>query len=162
MTSRQIYYSKNRERELALAKRFREENHDLMLTREKSYRERNREKMRIAARARYWRNRDQINERKKLSRRNNPEKARMEWKKYDRAHPGRRNASFHKWWLKRKYKISLEKYASMLAVQSGCCGICGVTLTTGKIGSRRACVDHDHETNVVRGILCGRCNWSHA
>ena len=38
--------------------------------------------------------------------------------------------------------------------QNGKCVICFAPITLG----RTAVVDHDHETKVVRGILCYRCN----
>ena len=41
----------------------------------------------------------------------------------------------------------------MLRRQGGVCGIC-----KRKPGKRRLCVDHDHKTGQVRGLLCGRCN----
>ena len=51
-----------------------------------------------------------------------------------------------------RYGITREEYETMAA--SGC-GICGaMTCTTG----RRLAVDHDHSTNVVRGVLCTPCN----
>lgn len=34
------------------------------------------------------------------------------------------------------------------------CGICGKEPT----GSRRLAIDHDHNTGLVRGLLCHRCN----
>ena len=41
----------------------------------------------------------------------------------------------------------------MLAEQDGGCGICG-----DPPGKTALHVDHDHETGVVRGLLCFRCN----
>lgn len=50
-----------------------------------------------------------------------------------------------------RYGITPEEYDSLLAEQEGRCRICE---------AERALlhVDHDHETNEVRGLLCGNCN----
>jgi hypothetical protein len=48
-----------------------------------------------------------------------------------------------------------------LEAQGGKCAICEteITMARGRAGaSNRACVDHDHETGRVRGILCPHCN----
>ena len=52
----------------------------------------------------------------------------------------------------RKFGITGERYNEMFAEQNGVCAIC-----FGR-DARRLHVDHSHETNVVRGLLCGRCN----
>lgn len=51
--------------------------------------------------------------------------------------------------------ISEADCALLLKKQDGKCGICRVELTWP---DRHTCVDHDHETGRVRGILCSRCN----
>lgn len=51
----------------------------------------------------------------------------------------------------RKYGLSLEQYEQMLAQQKGRCAVCQEV-------PRRICVDHDHETGDVRGLLCSSCN----
>lgn len=56
--------------------------------------------------------------------------------------------------LRKAFGITVAEYEALLAEQSGGCGICGKTCTTG----RRLAVDHDHETGRVRGLLCSRCN----
>jgi len=58
--------------------------------------------------------------------------------------------------LKNKYGLTFEDYEAMLERQSGGCAICGTTEVRG-FGDRLA-VDHCHDTNTVRGILCGNCN----
>ena len=54
------------------------------------------------------------------------------------------------------YKINPDDYDKMITVQSGRCAICG-TDDPGR-GSTFFPVDHDHETGVVRGLLCHGCN----
>jgi hypothetical protein len=55
--------------------------------------------------------------------------------------------------LKRRYGISREDYAALLASQGGVCAICG------KPPEKTLCVDHCHATGKVRGLLCRQCNW---
>ena len=57
--------------------------------------------------------------------------------------------------LQKKYGMSIDDYNLMLTEQDGCCAICGRhTLELGKT----LCVDHNHVTGEVRGLLCGNCN----
>ena len=58
--------------------------------------------------------------------------------------------------LRRHYGITLEDYDSMYETQNGQCAICGTTEPGGRWN--RFAVDHDHETGVVRGLLCNNCN----
>jgi hypothetical protein len=56
--------------------------------------------------------------------------------------------------LKRKYGMTLEDYDRMLEAQGGACAICGRP-PREDIALH---VDHDHETGLVRGLLCFPCN----
>lgn len=58
--------------------------------------------------------------------------------------------------IKGKYGISLEKYESIIEEQGGGCSIC---LKTEEEEGKRLSVDHCHETNKVRGVLCCNCNF---
>lgn len=66
--------------------------------------------------------------------------------------------------LKRKYGITLVEYDKMYKEQDGKCGICSLIFTEntkkGWGGKNEPCVDHDHKTGKVRGILCRGCNLS--
>ena len=55
--------------------------------------------------------------------------------------------------LKRRYNITLEQYHLMVINQSGKCAICRKEFT------QTPCIDHCHETNKVRGLLCRWCNF---
>lgn len=55
-------------------------------------------------------------------------------------------------WYKRTYGINLEQYEALLVAQGHRCAICGEPYN----GS--LCVDHDHSSGVVRGLLCNECN----
>lgn len=61
--------------------------------------------------------------------------------------------------LNKAYGISLEEYNVMLQAQNSVCAVCGEASTVArkKDGPLHSlCVDH--ETGVIRGLLCGRCN----
>jgi hypothetical protein len=56
-----------------------------------------------------------------------------------------------------KYGITVEQKDAILTSQKGLCPICSVILTEGRVKTG-ACIDHDHSTGRVRGILCLLCN----
>lgn len=60
----------------------------------------------------------------------------------------------HDW--KRRYGITVEQHEAMAEAQGYMCAICG----RHAIETDRAhlCVDHDHKTGKVRGLLCAGCN----
>lgn len=60
-------------------------------------------------------------------------------------------------WMKRTYGIGLEEYHRLLQEQNGCCAVCKTAATASK-KSRRLCIDHDHDSGKVRGLVCDRCN----
>lgn len=68
-------------------------------------------------------------------------------KEWHRTHPGYNKNLV----LKRLYGITLAEFNEMVTDQGGRCAICGVD-------PPRLVVDHDHESGVVRGLLCDSCN----
>ena len=58
--------------------------------------------------------------------------------------------------LKRKYNMTLENYGELLEKQNGVCEICGEP--EGCVRNTFLAVDHCHNTNKVRGLLCTSCN----
>lgn len=64
--------------------------------------------------------------------------------------------------LQQVHGISIDDYNDLLIKQHGVCAICfQPETTTQKRGGIRViplAVDHDHETNKVRGLLCTKCN----
>lgn len=58
--------------------------------------------------------------------------------------------------LRHRYGISTGEYAAMLARQGHRCANPGCRVEFSD--QVRSCVDHDHSTKKVRGLLCHRCN----
>lgn len=54
------------------------------------------------------------------------------------------------------YGMAQEEYAARLEAQGNRCAICRTDAWGGKDNVPH--VDHDHETNAVRGLLCAGCN----
>jgi len=65
----------------------------------------------------------------------------------------KRNRNNH---LKSKYGITTMQYDEMLINQNYCCEIC--SRHVDKIKNKKLYVDHNHNTNKVRGLICGSCN----
>jgi hypothetical protein len=55
----------------------------------------------------------------------------------------------------RKLGVSVEEYNAMVARQNGLCAICGGPERPGV----KLSIDHNHRTNVVRELLCQKCNF---
>lgn len=56
-----------------------------------------------------------------------------------------------------RYGLTVEDFDRLLAEQGGRCRVCR-TDTPGGARGPGWCVDHDHVTGQVRGVLCGNCN----
>jgi len=54
----------------------------------------------------------------------------------------------------RQYGLTAETYDALNETQGGKCDMCGGTNPNGK----RLSIDHDHDTGVVRALLCACCN----
>lgn len=62
-----------------------------------------------------------------------------------------------------KYNLSVDEYNRMLIVQNNKCAICSKEFVLDGSKSnlnKLPCIDHCHQTNKVRGLLCRKCNIS--
>jgi hypothetical protein len=57
--------------------------------------------------------------------------------------------------MRKQYGISTEQFAELLEFQDGGCAICAKPIENIR---RRMNIDHDHKSDIVRGILCTGCN----
>jgi len=57
--------------------------------------------------------------------------------------------------IRRQYGISMQEFNELLEHQGGGCAICAKPISKLR---RRMNIDHCHDTNQVRGILCSGCN----
>ncbi len=76
-------------------------------------------------------------------------------KAYHKENPGKiRNSQ-----LLRDFGIDLKEYQRMFVAQGGVCAICKCEENTTRNGKPLwLSVDHDHETDGVRSLLCKKCN----
>ncbi len=56
----------------------------------------------------------------------------------------------------RRYGMSREEYLELAASQHNKCAIC--FRSQENLKRRHLCVDHDHKTGKIRGLLCDNCN----
>ena len=56
--------------------------------------------------------------------------------------------------FRKKYDLSLKDWEGLWYAQDGRCAICDEFFSP----VQKICVDHDHETGEVRGLLCNECN----
>lgn len=80
-------------------------------------------------------------------------------KQWNKKHPERASATRAKTVLTRSMKklgMTWEDLNRLLEEQEGKCAICGTDKPIGQ--DRRLVIDHDHDTNRPRGLLCSKCN----
>jgi hypothetical protein len=75
------------------------------------------------------------------------------WHRENRAGNPQKVRNMH---LKSLYGLTVEDYEKLLAAQNGMCAAC--SRTPADEHHKVLHVDHCHETNKVRGLLCTRCN----
>jgi len=66
----------------------------------------------------------------------------------------RGNARNRRWQRQKFYGLSLEQELNILKTQNNCCAICAKHFETDSDYH----VDHCHNTNKIRGLLCPGCN----
>jgi hypothetical protein len=130
------YYEKNKEKIKAQHKAYIENNKESILAQRKAYRENNKESILAQKKAYYEKNKEELKAWARAYYENNKEKAKSKE-------------------LKRNFGISLHEYNLMFTEQKGKCACCGIH--QNKL-TRRFAVDHDHDTKLIRGLLCGNCN----
>lgn len=58
-----------------------------------------------------------------------------------------------------EFGVTAEELEDMTLEQNNTCAICGKPESRMRNGvPLRLCIDHNHRTGVVRGLLCSRCN----
>jgi hypothetical protein len=89
---------------------------------------------------------------------NNKDRVNELGRDWNKANPEKRKNAF----LKNRFGITLEDYLAMFQRQGGVCAVCGNHETCRDSRNptqiRALAVDHNHETGVVRGLLCHACN----
>ena len=78
---------------------------------------------------------------------------------YDRSHRLENPDYYRAVELKKSFDITLDQYQALFISQSGLCAICALPERDTRNGKVKwLAVDHDHETGLVRALLCVACN----
>lgn len=80
----------------------------------------------------------------------NKEKILKHYKQYREDNPGKERIRH----IKALYGLSYRDWLQIWKEQEGKCAICGKVFKSPS----HSCVDHNHKTGEVRGLLCRMCN----
>lgn len=92
---------------------------------------------------------------------NNPNDYKEKRKQYYRENKERHHLRNFKNSILKKYNLTVDEYNKILKDQSNQCLICGIQFELNRSKenlNKLPCVDHCHQTNKVRGLLCRTCN----
>ena len=80
-------------------------------------------------------------------------------KRYREQHPEKAKETVRKSTIKKKFNLSIDEYEQLLEKQNYKCAICGCNYIRYKQQTNREfCIDDNHYTGEVRGLLCSVCN----
>jgi hypothetical protein len=85
------------------------------------------------------------------------------WLKMDRKRNPERYAGYDRKKTSARKGVTQEWYEKQWKKQNGLCAICKrpETVAYKRYGTiRRLAIDHCHKTEIIRGLLCTRCNWA--
>lgn len=142
----------NRERKNESGRKWREAKADEINAKRRTRRAAAPEKYRQQKMDSYYRNRDAtlVRQREYAARPESKRRARERCAEWAKRNP-RGATDAHRL---RFYGLTPEQFDEMVEEQAGTCAICGQEPSDGKAFN----VDHDHETGLVRALLCGNCN----
>jgi hypothetical protein len=141
--------SKKRKKEYD--KQYYKDNKERLNEYNRQYHKDNKENVLKQKREHYANNKKKFSKRAKKYRADNAEKLKKAKKEYNATHKKEtKNRN-----LRNTYGMTIEQYEYMFNVQEGKCDICGKHQNEIK---QPLNVDHDHETNEIRGLLCSKCN----
>ncbi len=112
-------------------------------------------KGRATKRAYFLANKERIAKKKQAWRKKYPSKESGYYAKMKRLHPLKiEKKNFQSRVLLSGILMTFEEYKELKKRHGGKCGIC----RKPNKSNRELCIDHDHATGKVRGLLCSRCN----
>ena len=132
------YYQQNKEKIKERTKKYREDNKEKHKEKAKKYREENKEKLKEQA---------------KKYREENKEKIRA----YTKTEKGKKTHKINSW---KQQGIKSDNFDEVYDRYINCnnCELCSIELITGMYGSNKKCLDHNHQTGLVRNVVCNKCN----
>lgn len=79
-------------------------------------------------------------------------------KLYHKSHKQKENHRKASWKhnIKKKYGLTVKEFRELEAEQDYKCNCCGISKEQTQ--QKELCVDHDHLTGEIRGLLCLQCN----
>ena len=92
----------------------------------------------------------------------NPKQKAAYQRKWDAINPDQKKGHWlRKYWPSSTWQEALNNFNDLIKLQDSVCRLCKKpeTAICGKTGLiRDLCVDHCHQTGIVRGLLCSTCN----
>ena len=148
---------KRKEQKRLAAQRYRERHPEIVKQRNKEQYWKNKEQRDKTQKEYYAENKDKILAQQQVRYKNKKDILLQVFKDKRIANPEKAKQQDWKYYLKKKFKLTPEEVDAMWKAQDGDCANygCQTKLEKGKSG---ACIDHDHKTGKIRGILCRTCN----